>query len=93
MRELSSVTDYYLICTGNSSPHVKALAEEVQRSLRDVGERCFKKTGTPDSGWMIVDYVHVVVHVFSAEARGYYDLERLWKDAPIIPTDLDPAAS
>ena len=81
VRNLSSVTDYYLICSGNSAPHLRALAEDVDVTLKHEGFACFRKSGTPDSGWMVVDYVDVVVHVFSAETRAYYDLERLWKDA------------
>ena len=81
VRDLSSVTDYYLICTGTSIPHLKALSEEVDVTLKHEGSPCFKRSGTPDSGWIVIDYVDVVVHVFSSETREYYDLERLWKDA------------
>ena len=81
VRNLSSVTDYYVICSGTSTPHIKALAQDVDVTLKHEDNPCFKKSGTAESGWMIIDYVDVVVHVFSGEAREYYDLERLWKDA------------
>lgn len=86
VRDLSSVTDYYLICTGTSAPHVKALSEDVDVTLKHEGSPCFKRSGTPDSGWMVIDHVDVVIHVFSPEMREYYDLERLWKDAVRLDT-------
>ena len=91
VKDLSSVTDFYLICSGTSGPHIKALAEEVDVALKHEGAPCFKKSGTPDSGWMVIDYVDVVIHVFSAEMRDYYDLERLWKDAVRLD-EPEPAA-
>ena len=84
VRGVSTVTDYYLIATGNSAPHVKALTEEVQVALKKEGHRAYRKAGTPESGWMIADFVDAVVHVFSPEARGYYALEQLWNDAPRV---------
>ena len=82
VRELSTVTDFYLICTGTSAPHLKALAEEVELTLKKEGQRVYRKAGSPDSGWIAADYVDVVVHLFLAEAREYYALEQLWNDAP-----------
>jgi ribosome-associated protein len=81
VRDLSSVTDYYLLATGGSPPHLKALSEEVQRGLREAGVRCYRKSGTPDSEWMVADYVDVVVHIFTPASRSYYALEELWNDA------------
>lgn len=79
--ELSNVTDYYVMVTGNSPPHVKALSEELHRSLKQQGLRTHRQSGTPDSGWVVMDYVDVVVHIFSPDARAYYALEELWSDA------------
>lgn len=78
------MTDVYLIATGTSAPHIKAMAQEVHKQLRDAGIRCYRKSGTPDSDWMVADYVDFVVHLLSAEARSYYALEQLWSDAKRI---------
>ena len=84
MREVSNVTDYYVIASGTSSPHIKALIEEVDRALKEKDIKCFRKSGSAESEWIIVDYIDVVVHVFSSENRGYYNLEQLWSDAERI---------
>lgn len=84
VRKLSGITDFFLIATGNSGPHIKALAEEVTRKLRKQGVRCYRKAGTPESEWMAIDYVDAVVHVFTPEARQRYGLEDLWSDAPVL---------
>jgi ribosome-associated protein len=81
VRDLSNVTDYYLIVTGNNSPHLKALATEVERTLKDVGSNCYRRAGSTESKWIVCDYIDFVVHIFSAEMRAYYALERLWNDA------------
>lgn len=81
---LSSITDYYVLVSGKSAPHLKALFQEVQRSMKDVGNQCFRKSGTPESGWIVCDYVNFVVHIFTAETRRYYEFEQLWSDAKKI---------
>ena len=78
------MTDYYLIVTGNSAPHLKALVTEVEKSLAVEGVRCFRRAGTPDSGWIVADYLDFVVHIFTQDLREHYQLERLWNDARII---------
>ena len=78
------MTDYHLLVTGTSPPHIKALSEEVDRVLKDQGTRCFRKSGTPESGWVVADYFDVVLHIFSPEQRAYYALETLWADAPVV---------
>ncbi|MBU1693226.1 MAG: ribosome silencing factor [Verrucomicrobia bacterium] len=82
MRGLSSVADFYLVATGLNPPHLKALADELEKALARVGIRCFRRAGTPESGWVVADYLDAVVHIFSSNARVYYALERLWSDAP-----------
>jgi len=85
VRGQSSVTDFYVIATGTSGPHLKALIAETQKQMKTFNVSSYRTSGEPDSGWVIVDYVHVVVHVFSAEARAYYDIERLWSKAKVVP--------
>jgi ribosome-associated protein len=85
VRGLSSVTDFYLVATGTSAPHLKALIAETQRRMKELGVSSFRTSGEPDSGWVVVDYVHAVVHVFSPEARAYYAIEKLWSTAKELP--------
>lgn len=80
VREISGVTDYYLLCTGHSAPQIRALADELERTLDQAGVRCYRRAGTPESEWMVLDYVHFVAHLFSPVTREYYALEQLWKD-------------
>lgn len=84
VRELSNITDFFVIVHGNSSPHIKALAEEVHLRLKQEGVRNHRKSGSPESAWIAMDFVDVVVHVFSGETRQYYALEELWSDAERI---------
>lgn len=84
VRKLSSVTDYHVICTGSNPRHFKALIEACEKSLREKEHKPFRVSGTPDSAWMILDYLDFVVHVFGEETREHYALETLWKDAPRV---------
>ena len=84
VQDLSDVTDYMLIASGSSAPHLKALAEEVQRQLKLEGYACYRRAGDPDSGWIVIDYIDVVIHILSTEARSYYALEDLWAEAPQV---------
>jgi len=86
---LSPMTDYFVIATGNSPPHLHALAEDTAIRLKQDGYRVSRKEGTSDSGWIVLDYFNVVVHLMLGEAREYYSLENLWKDAPLVETDRD----
>jgi len=85
VRGVSNLTDVTVVATGTSTPHLKALVSEVQRGLREQGVASYRTSGTPDSGWVVVDYVHAVVHMFSPEARDYYAIEKLWATATEIP--------
>ena len=70
VRGKSGFTDFFVVATGAAAPHLKALVRELPKAHRISGD--------PDSGWIVADYIDVVVHVFSAEARAYYALEKLW---------------
>ena len=85
VREISGVTDYYLVASGNSPAHLKALLNEVLVKLKDDGTRCFRRSGDPESGWLVIDYVDVIIHLFTPETREYYAVETLWAQAPEIP--------
>lgn len=83
LREVSGVTDYFVIGTGESDLQVRAIAEAVRELVKErTGERPWKREGTQHNQWVLLDYVDVVAHVFDRERRAYYDLERLWGDAP-----------
>ena len=82
LRELSNIADYFIIATGANKPHLKAMYDGLQRLFKDAGFKGYHKFGVPDSGWMIIDYHGVMVHIFERELREFYDLEKLWKDAP-----------
>lgn len=81
VRGLSSVTDFYVVATGTSAPHLKALISEVQRRMKAQGVVSYRTSGDSDSGWVVVDFVHALVHVFSPEARAYYAIEKIWSTA------------
>jgi ribosome-associated protein len=81
LRAISSVADYFLICSGNSEPQLKAIAEEISRRARDNGVRPRSQTGLPPSRWVVMDFGSVLVHIFHPELRQRYALEQLWGDA------------
>lgn len=82
--DVSVLADYMVIATGGSSTHVKALADEVEEKLDQAGVSVSHIEGYRSNTWILLDYVDVIVHVFSDEARQYYDLERLWQDGEMI---------
>jgi len=81
VRGLSTVTDYYLLATANSKPHLKAIAAEIERELEKENVRCYRIAGSPDSEWVVADYFDAMIHIFTPKTREYYALERLWNDA------------
>ena len=81
---ISSVADYMVIATRTSSTHVKAIADEVEYQLDEAGISVSHIEGYRSNSWILLDYVDVIVHIFSDEAREFYDLERLWQDGKEI---------
>lgn len=85
VRAISSITDYFVIATGSSEPHLRAIAEEITDTLKveyDVSPRA--KDGTLHTGWLVLDFFDVIVHVMRADVRRHFDLESLWGDAPRV---------
>ena len=78
---VSTLADYFLICTGTSSTHVKTLCDYAEYTLEQLGEKMLGREGHRGNSWELLDYGTIVVHVFTDEARNFYDLERLWADA------------
>jgi ribosome-associated protein len=82
LRDVSPVCDFFVIATGDSEPQIKAIVERVEEGLRARGEKPWHIEGRAGRRWVLMDYVHIVVHVFHRETREIYLLERLWGDAP-----------
>jgi ribosome-associated protein len=76
--------DYFVICSSSSTRQVQAIQEEILTKVRETGIHVLHAEGTPGSGWVVVDYGAVVVHIFLSEIRRHYNLEQLWKDAKTV---------
>lgn len=89
LREVSLIADYFILATGNSRPHVQALAGYLEEFLDEQGVKLLRREGFQDARWILLDYGSVIVHLFQEETRQFYDLERLWGDAKKLnPRDL-----
>ncbi len=93
VHELIVITDYFVICSASTKRQVKTVIEEIEHAVRGLGEKPIRREGEEDGGWWLIDYFDVVVHVFGDEERAYYDLERLWRDAPRLEWQEPQAAS
>lgn len=85
MRNLSSSTDYFVICSANTATQVRAIADNIEEELAKEGVAFNHKEGYREGEWVLMDYGDVVAHIFMQEAREYYALERLWGDAKLTP--------
>ena len=81
VREATSFTDTFVICTGAHTRQIQAIADEIQDRLKKEGEYPASVEGYGNAEWVLVDYGDLLVHIFSQKSRVYYDLERLWRDA------------
>src|SRR5688572_30264618 len=85
LRKISSITDYFVICTGTSEPHLRAIVNEIQENLEEDQQISPRGTdGTIDTAWIVLDYFDVIVHVMRKDIRDLYKLEDLWGDAPQV---------
>lgn len=82
--KVSSLADYFLICTGTSNTHVKTLCDYAEFTLEELGETMLGREGHRGNAWELLDYGTIVIHVFTEEAREFYALERLWADAEAV---------
>lgn len=87
VRHLTSLADAFLICHGTSNRQVSAIAEHIQRDLRDQGIKALSVDGMKEGHWVLMDYGHIIIHVFFESTRGFYNLEGLWSDARRIQTE------
>jgi len=92
LRGLTSIADYFVICSAGSTTQVDAIADGIEHALAQEGRRPSHIEGKPTSTWVLMDYGDVVVHIFDEPVRTYFSLDRLWGDAPIIPLRLQPPA-
>ena len=85
IRQVSSFADYFVICSADSDRQIKAICDEIDEVLSRQGVALYRHEGTEDSGWVLLDFSQVIVHVFVPSQREYYDLEQLWdKATPVI---------
>ncbi|MCC6549578.1 MAG: ribosome silencing factor [Ignavibacteriaceae bacterium] len=83
LKEVTTLTDYFVICSADSDTQVRAIADHVEKTLRDNSIRVLGREGYTSLNWVLLDYVDVVVHVFKKDVREFYNLERLWADVPV----------
>jgi ribosome-associated protein len=86
--KITSFANYFLLCTGDSSRQMQAIADEIEKKLKAFGLRPAHVEGYRNSEWILMDYMDMVVHIFSKNARIYYDLERLWRDGKKLDANL-----
>jgi len=93
VRKISSITDYFVVATGTSEPHLRAIVDEITDTLeKDFGLRPRARDGSLQTAWVVLDYFDVIVHVMRSDVREHYKLEDLWGDAPRVRKKKAPAA-
>ncbi len=93
VREIFSIADYFVICTCNSKPHTRAVADEIEKQLKEEGYSHLGTEGRDDASWILLDFGDVIMHVFLPETRDYYLLEMLWGDAPRLDWAARPCST
>jgi ribosome-associated protein len=83
------ITDLFVIASANNERQVNAIVDEVEEKMREAGHKPARREGTREGKWVLLDYVDVVVHVQHQDERNFYALDRLWRDCPLVPVDLD----
>jgi ribosome-associated protein len=84
VRRSTYIADYFVICTATSERHLAALGDRIREQARDLGVDPTHIEGTPDSGWLLIDYGDVILHLFSATLREFYHIEKVWSDAAVV---------
>jgi ribosome-associated protein len=84
IRDLTTIADYFIICNGNNARQIAAIAEAIEDGLKKQGARLLNREGGAESGWLILDYGDIIVHIFGPKEREYYRLERLWSEAKTV---------
>jgi ribosome-associated protein len=86
--KVSSVTDFFLVCSGLNAPHLKALFNETRLILKDKGVNCWRVSGHRESGWIVADYIDFIIHFFKKDVRAYYAIDQLWQKSPRLNLNL-----
>ncbi|MFA5809947.1 MAG: ribosome silencing factor [Thermoleophilia bacterium] len=89
MKNVCSYTDYFVITSGRSSRQTKAIGDEIRIEMKKEGEVVLRVEGEPRGDWILMDYMQVVVHIFTPEARDFYRLENLWREAPRVEVEAE----
>ncbi|XOQ49213.1 MAG: ribosome silencing factor [Eubacteriales bacterium] len=84
IKDISVLADYFVLATGTSSTHVKSLADEIEFQLKQLGKSADHVEGYRSNSWVLLDYGSVIIHVFTSDAREFYNLDRLWQDGEIV---------
>lgn len=84
MRDITLLSDYFVLCDGSSTRQMQAIVDELLEKLKRSGSKQAIVEGTPNAGWMLVDFGSVIAHIFSPSQRAYYQLEELWQEAPVV---------
>ena len=90
LKGVSDMTDFFVIASGTSDTHVRSLGENIQEGLKRDGARAHHVEGLQQGRWVLLDYVDFVVHLFHPSLRSFYQLERLWSDAQVVPITAQP---
>lgn len=84
LQGISTISDYFVICTGANPRQIRAIATAIDEKLSEHGLPAFHREGSPDSGWLLLDFSDIIVHIFAPKEREYYRLERLWSNAQTV---------
>lgn len=84
LQGISTISDYFVICTGANPRQIRAIASAIDEKLSEYGLPAFHREGSPDSGWLLLDFSDIIVHIFAPKEREYYRLERLWSNAKTV---------
>jgi ribosome-associated protein len=84
IRDISAIADYFVICSGNNARQLQAIGDALTDELKKQGARLLYREGEADSGWLLLDYGDIIIHIFAPKERDYYRLERLWSEAKTV---------
>jgi ribosome-associated protein len=84
IREITTIADYFVICSGNNARQLQTIAETIDEELGNQGARLLHREGTAEAGWILLDFGDIIVHIFGPKEREYYRIERLWSEAKTV---------
>ena len=87
LKELTTLTNYFVIATGGSNKNVQAICDEIEEKMKERGAKLWNREGYDSGEWVLLSYDDVIVHIFQSETREFYKLEHIWKDAPSVDVD------